>query len=342
MKRTTIKDIAQRLGVNPSTVSRALKDHPDIGLALRLEIQRVAAELHYRPNQMAVQLRQRQRKLIGLIVPELTMFFYHSVMKGINEVLDQHGYHLVMLVSNESTERELENIRICGENDLAGILFALTRYTQGGELQQVLEELDVPVVLFDKVLAGLPYHAVILADVDAACQAVEHLTNTGCKRIGGIFGNPGLLITQLRVEGFRKGLAAAGLPFEPAFLQFADSAMEAAQCAATFLEMPQPPDAIFAMSDETILGAMPVIAGAGLRIPEDCSVICISDGFLPYCLRPQVTYLHHDGSEIGKIAAGKLIDLIENNQTAVAEIKTDMLQARLVELNTTRRQPIHI
>ena len=339
MKRTTIKDIANRLGVNPSTVSRALKDHPDIGLALRMEIQKLAAELHYRPNQMAVQLRQRQRRLIGLIVPELTMFFYHSVMKGINEVLDQHGYHLVMLVSNESTERELENIRICGENDLAGILFALTRYTQGGELQQVLTELDMPVVLFDKVLEDLPYNAVILADVDAARQAVTHLVKTGCQRISGLFGNPGLLITQLRVEGFRKGLAEAGLPFEPAYVQFADSALEAAQCAAALLDLPQPPDGIFAMSDEIMIGAMPTIANTGLRIPEDCSVICISDGFLPYCLRPQVTYLHHDGSEIGKIAARKLIQLIDSDRADVGgtEPQIDMLQANLLELETTRK-----
>ncbi len=112
MKRTTIKDIARQLGVNPSTVSRALKDHPDIGLTLRNEIKQLADQLHYRPNHMAVYLRQRSSRLVGLIVPEVTMFFYPSVIRGIQNVLHEHGYNLIMLPSNESLEREMENIQM--------------------------------------------------------------------------------------------------------------------------------------------------------------------------------------------------------------------------------------
>ena len=339
MKRTTIKDIAQRLGINPSTVSRALKDHPDIGLALRTEIKQLAETLHYRPNHMAVYLRQRSTRLIGLIVPEVTMFFYPSVIKGIQHALHEHGYSLIMLPSNESLEREMENIQICFENDVAGIMLALSRYTQTSDHLAVLEDFGAPVVLFDKILEGLPYDAVVLEDFTSAWKAVTHFAQTGCRRIAGIFGNRNLRITQLRLDGFRQALGHHNLPLFEDYIHFCDNSYEAERCARSLMALPEPPDAIFAMTDEIIIGALPAIATSGKKIPEECSVICISDGFLPYCLYPQVTFLHHNGYEVGRLTGEKMLQLIESGEyrNDNYEGTITMVKAQLIELATTRR-----
>lgn len=339
MKRTTIKDIANQLGVNPSTVSRALKDHPDISPALREEIKELAERLHYRPNQMAVYLRRRSSRLIGLITPEITMFFYPSVIKGIQDILYEHGYNLIMLPSNESPEREIENLRICAENDVAGILLAFSRYTKLSTQFSVLEEIDVPVVMFDKILEELPYDAVVLEDFQSAVKAVTCLAESGCRRIAGIFGNPNMRITQMRLEGFRHALRHLGLAIIDDFFCFADSAYEAEKCTRALLTNPHPPDGIFAMTDEIIIGALPAITASGRKIPDECAVICISDGFLPYCLYPQVTFLHHDGYEVGRLAAQQLIRLIESDDPQKENYSGEriMVKAKLIELATTRR-----
>ncbi len=340
MKRTTIKDIAQRLGVNPSTVSRALKDHPDIGLALRTEIKQLADDLHYRPNRMAVYLRRRDSRLIGLIVPEVTMFFYPSVIKGIQDTLHNRGYNLLMLTSNESTEREMENIRICTENDVAGILLALSRYSRTPEHLAALQDAGAPVVMFDKIIEDLHYDAVVLEDFHSAELAVQHLAGTGCRRIAGIFGNPNMRITQLRLEGFRAALQEAGLDCPTGFIRHADNPREAEQHARALMALPEPPDGIFAMTDEIIIGALPAISTSEQKIPGECSVICISDGFLPYCLHPQVTFLHHDGYQVGQVAAERLFQLIESDEYLDEHYQGQktMLKARLIELATTRRK----
>lgn len=336
MKRSTIKDVASRLGVNPSTVSRALKDHPDIGLALREEIKRVAAEMRYVPNQMAVQLRQRQRHLVGLVIPEITMFFYPSVIRGIEEVLEPRGYQLVMLPSNESPVREAQNLKFCGENQLAGVLISFTRHTLPADGLSLLSDLDMPVVVFDKSLPELPFDSVILEDEDAARRATQFLIDSGCKRIGGLFGSPNLLITQKRLQGFRKALEKSNLPFVESLVRFAGNAAEADLCVREMMDLDDAPDAVFMMSDEIVMGAYPAILRSGVNIPRDCSVICISDGFIPGCYYPGISYLHHDGAGIGREAALRLVSLIESDQSAVLPLHR-MVNAELVELESTNR-----
>ena len=338
MKRTTIKDIAKRLDVNPSTVSRALKDHPDIGAALRLEIHRLAEEMHYRPNHLAMRLRQRSSRLIGLIVPEVTMFFYPSVIKGIQHILHEKHYQLLMLLSDESPERELENISICADNEVAGILISVSRETQLGDHIDLLHDIAIPIVVFDKILESLPYDSVILEDEASASFAVKHLIKTGCKNIGGIFGNPNLLITQSRVQGYRKALEECGLPFREEFVYFANDTPEAEACTKLLLAHDPLVEGIFAMTDEIIIGVMSAITQSNLKIPEECSIICISDGFLPYCLHPKVTFLHHDGLEVGKLAALKILSLIEAAELNIEPKngEKNMIQAQLIELSTTR------
>ena len=339
MKRTTIKDIARQLGVAPSTVSRALKDHPDIGLALRTEIKKLAEELHYRPNQLAVHLRQRSSKLIGLIVPEITMFFYPSVIKGIQEIIQEHGYNLIMLSSHESPEKEMENIRICADNEVAGILISLSRQSEMYENLEYLRELGIPLVLFDKVSIDLPFDSIMLEDEEAARQATTFLIESGCRNPGAIFGNPNMLITQERVRGMRKAMEENGLPFKKEYMYFADNVVEAEACAKLLMAQNPPPDGVFAMTDEVLMGSLSVIAGSNTNIPANCSVICISDGVLPYCMTPTVSFLHHNGLELGQLAANRMFELLESGEFINDEYSgvKKTVQAKLIQLSSTRQ-----
>lgn len=315
MKRVTIKDLAQQLGVSPSTISRALKDHPDIGLSMRQEVKDLAEKLNYRPNRMAVNLRQRSSRLIGLIIPEVTMFFYPSVIKGIEQILHAQGYRLLMLQTYDQLDREVESAQICFENDVAGLMLAVSHNTKDLEHLTMFEEAEIPVVLFDKILKDSQYDMVIMDDKATAADAVNRLVAKGCKHIVGMLGNPNLSISKLRAEGVREALQAAGLFHGEGQIVFAGSSEEASRLAAALLASTPRPDGFFAMSDEIIAGVLPTIARAGLNIPTDCSIIGISDGFLPYYMTPQVSFLHHNGFEVGQLTAGHLCNLIKNGQT---------------------------
>ena len=334
MKRATIKDIANIAGVNISTVSRALKDHPDIGVDLRNKIKRLAEELHYHPNLMAVQLRKQKSNLIGLIIPEAYMFFFPSVIKGISDVIQEYGYKLLVLQSGEKLEREIENVRICYENGVDGLLMTLTNKTVNLHHLDELREADVPVVLLDKVLKDSGFDEVIIEDEKAAQMCTEYLIKTGCKNILGIFGNANLMITTKRLSGFLKAVDAHQHENILGHYKFVEDTFTAWHTVEQYFEAEQP-DAIFAMSDEIIAGVIAALKKMKVAIPDKCSVIGISDGYLPQILDPQVTYLHHDGYTLGKMAAIHLIQKM-NNKFGITEHECLVLPTELIIKNSTR------
>jgi LacI family transcriptional regulator len=309
LKRATIKDIALKAGVNISTVSRALKNHPDVGAELRSKIKRLAEEMNYHPNMMAVQLRKQKSNIIGLIIPEANMFFFPSVIKGISEVIQALGYRLLVLQSGENLERETENVRICYENSVDGLLMMLTNKTKELHHLEELKEANVPVVLLDKVLDDSGFDEVVIDDIKAAEICTEYLINTGSKNILGLFGNANLMITAKRMKGFFNVIQAHQAQDVKGDAKFVDDTFSAWRCVEDYFKTNQP-DAIFAMSDEIIAGVIPALKKMKISIPERCAVMGISDGYLPQILDPQVSYLHHDGYKLGLMAAQHLIKRI--------------------------------
>lgn len=339
MAKITIKDLAQQLGVNPSTVSRALKDHPDISPALREQVKRLAETLHYRPNPLAVHLRRRKSNLVGLIVPNITMFFYPYLIEGIEEVLHRHGYSLLMLPSNESLDREIENIQICFDNDVAGLMIAFTRHTKNADHLELIEEAGVPVVMCDKVLENVSFDSVVLDDFTDARMAVQYLFSTGCRRIAGVFGDINMRISQFRLNGFSEAIRQYGLPSSSDLIFFADNSEKAREAVQHAMQLPEPPDGIFAMSDEVIVGVWAGLLDMKVKIPQECALIGMSDGVLPAFLRPRVTFIQHDGNELGQAAAEQLCALIANGNHLKPFYKgrQTIIPSRLVELETTRK-----
>jgi LacI family transcriptional regulator len=334
MKRATIKDIATMVGVSVSTVSRALRDHPDIGEGLRNKIKELAQVLNYHPNMMAVQLRKQKSNTIGLIYPEAHMFFFPSIIKGISEVVQKAGYKLLVLHSSESYEREVENVRICLENGVGGLFISLTNETKDLSHLDELKEAGIPVLLVDKVLDTTVYDGITIDDKQATQICIEHLINTGCKRILGLFGNPNLLITHKRLAGFTEIIHQYKNKGICADYRFVGDTFSA--WALVEEQFPAfKPDAIFAMSDEIIAGVIPALRKMKVAIPDECSVIGISDGYLPKILDPQVTFLHHNGLALGKLAANHLIETIKqpNKQNAAHQL---ILPVQLIIGNSTK------
>lgn len=310
MGRITIKDIAKLLKVNPSTVSRALKDHPDISLETRELVKRVAADLGYSPNIQAISFRNRESKLIGLILPDMNMFFFPSVILAIEEEIRKKGYHLVVLHSNDRLEREIENVNFCQNFGVDGILVSLSKETDNVQHFNSIIERGVPVVFFDKVLEGQNNALVVIEDEVVSEKAVNYLIKRGRRRICGLFGNPNLTISKLRYIGFMTALKNAGLEVITEFVIFANDIDQTKSAVVALFDNAEPPDAIFAMSDELLVGTMEAMNRLDIKVPEEVAVISISDGQVPHFYYPPITYVEHSGKQVGKKAAELLFDMI--------------------------------
>jgi LacI family transcriptional regulator len=333
MKRHTIKDIAVLAGVSPSTVSRALKDHPDISLAIREEVKRIADELHYHPNSLAANLRKRRSGVVGLIIPEITMFFFPSVIKAIAEKLNEEGFRLLVLQSNDSFEEEKKNVQVCCDQSVDGLLISLSSATTNVDHLTEARDLGIPVVVFDKSQETPLFDEIIIDDAAVVREAIIHLHNHGCKKIAGLFGNPGLVITQRRLHGFREVCAELNLPFGENTVRFAPN-LEQGRIATAELLHDWKPDAIFAMSDELIAGMTSTVLAHHLDIPNDISLIGISDGHLPHILYPAITHMHHDGMEVGRLSAERIVTRIREND--LPPIQRITIQPNLVEGQSVR------
>lgn len=337
MKRTTLKDIAIAAGVNVSTVSRALKDHPDISAPIRNEIKKIAEQLHYRPNIHAVNLRNQSSKLIGLIVPEISMFFFPSVIKGIEEIVRQSGYQLMVFQANNLLEREIDHIQTCCELAVDGLLISLSLETKNLHHFEILNEIGIPVVIFDKTIDESQYDEVIIDDFKAASECVNHLIDIGCKNIAGIFGDTNLSITQKRLEGFRAAIdKAADAGVKTHSIHFANNLMTASACARDIIKN-EIPDGIFAMSDELMAGVIPQLKANHVIIPHNCAVVAISDGSLPFFFTPSISHLHHDGMRVGSTSAKRLIEKIKLKDSGASEKKSILIPLSLKIQESTQK-----
>lgn len=332
MGRITIKDIAKLLEVNPSTVSRALKDHPDIGKKTKEKIRQVAKELGYQPNYQAIRFRQNKSGLIGLIIPEMGMFFFPSVVQAIEEITKKNGYNLIILQSNDSLEKEKENALICQNFGLDGLLVCLSKETSSiGHFTDMLQ-IKMPIVFFDKIIQKKENPTVVINDQMASYTAINHLARKGYKKISGVFGNPNLEITQSRKKGFLNALAKHQLSYYEEFFFYADTLEEAKNQFTNLLMEEELPDAVFGMTDQILAGIMQAIYEKGLSIPEQLAVICISNGNLPYYLNPPITHIRHSGYMVGKTAVELLFDLM--NENMIVDKQQVELETFLVELDS--------
>ena len=312
MARITIKDIAKRLGINPSTVSRALRNHPDVSEQLRNSIKELSDKLGYKPNHMAINLRKGTSHTIALIIPEIATFFFPSVIKAIEEEAHNRGYNMLMLHSNDSLDREIENAEICAYAGVDGVLVSLTRESKDIEHFSELTQAGIPVVYFDKVLPDTVCHKVVIPGENAVHLALENLLKIALAKnnIVGLFGDERLLITQDRVAGFKHFLQTNQLPLIENQIVYANSIEQAAKQVENFWEKGERPTGLFVMSDELLAGVIQTANKYHINIPNELPTVAISDGFLPTIIPYRIPYVQTSGYLLGKTAALLLFNLI--------------------------------
>src|SRR5687767_12271562 len=198
----TIKDIARELGISPSTVSRALKDHPDISKETKKAVSELAAKLNYQPNIVALNLRTQKTNTIGVVIPELVHFFFSTVISGIEDVAYSAGYNVIITQSNESLQRKKTDIKALFNSRVDGMLISVSRETNTFDHIDNILAKGVPMVFFDRVYETANSSKIIVDDLSGAKDATQHLIDQGCKRIAHLEGPPNLNITKQRLEGY--------------------------------------------------------------------------------------------------------------------------------------------
>ena len=325
---TTIKDLARELNISASTVSRALKNHPDISEETKRAVHELAQKLNYQPNALALSLKQRRSNTIGVIIPEIVHYFFSSVISGIEDVAYDAGFNVIICQSNERYEREVANAKTLLANRVDGILISITKETADYQHLYNLQKNNMPMVFFDRIVPGMQADQIIIDDFDAAYRATRHLIESGRKHIAQFTGPLKLLIGRNRKEGYIKALEEEGFKIDEKLIIEADTFEKAQLAIMRLLNEKRKFDSVFASNDLTAIGAMQTIQKKGFKIPDEIAVVGFSDGRFSGITNPTLTSVDQHGYEMGTTATRMLLKRITSQEDY--HFETKILNAELI------------
>ena len=305
--RTTLKKISANLHLSVSTVSRALKDHPDISEETKLKVKELAALLEYEPNTYASTFEPIPAVFLVLIVPAISNTFYDSFISAAEQKARENGYSLMILQSGDDPALEAESLRLCKANRVAGVMISICPGSKSDTFKK-LEEAGIPVIFFDKVPDAESCNKVCMADEEAAIMAASTIIKYNKKKVLGMFGNPALSITQKRLKAFTSEFEKKS-PDTNLFIRHCLNSVEAMNLTLDFCAT-HTVDNIFAMSDEILVGIMKAVYKLNYRIPDDVSILAISNGFIPEIINPTITYIETNGYELGNLVMKRMMDYL--------------------------------
>ena len=332
--QVTIKDIARELGISPSTVSRALKDHPDISQETKNAVKSLADKLNYTPDPIALSLKSRQSKIIGVIVPDIVHYFFSTVIHGIEDVAYNSGYNVMVCESNETYEREVKNVDTLLSSRVDGILISVSKRTKKSGHFLKIQEAGVPMVFFDRVSRDVDTDQVVVDDEIGAFRAVDHLLSSGCRRIAILGSEEHLFIGEQRKLGYLRAHRERGLKPDPKLIAICDTMDMAEKIVPGMLQLPHPPDAFFAVNDLTAATAMKIVKDSGLKVPEDISIVGFTNGQISTLTDPALSSVEQFGYEIGKKAVQMLIRRLESAQDF--PLQREVIKTQLVVKGSSR------
>jgi DNA-binding LacI/PurR family transcriptional regulator len=340
MKRTqvTITDIARALNVSASTVSRALHDHPSISDETKKSVRQLASDLNYQPNLLALSLLNKKTYTIGIIVPEITSYFFATVINGVRDMVASLGYNLMISQSNESVEEENKLINSLSHVRADGFLISPSSQTLNGEHFNKLIANGIPLVVFDRDVIGFEGDKVLVDDYDGAFQAVQYLIKTGCKRIAHIAGPSSLSISEHRMKGYRDSLTKNGMEVRDDLIVASTGfgPEHGGDAVKALLALKELPDAIFAVNDGVAIGAMSVIKQAGLKIPEDISIIGFDDEPYSSYFTPSLSSVWQPVYDMGMLSAKILLDHFASDHP-VRTYRREIFKPELMIRDSSRR-----
>jgi LacI family transcriptional regulator len=330
MSRATIVDIAKALNISPSTVSRALRDHPDISNVTKSRVLETAERLDYFPDSLAQGLKKRQTNTIGIIVPEIKHHFFSFAISGIEEVAYNSDYTIMVCQSNEDDNRERLNLRALVSNRIAGLLVSISQKTKDISHFNILHKRRIPVVFFDRCNDQITQSRVIVDDYQGAFHAVSHLIQRGYKRIAHITGPDFISISKDRNQGYKDALRKYGHTVEERYIIKGGMQQDdGTRAIKKLLTLNPRPDAVFTVNDPVAIGVFIVLKQHGINIPGEMALVGFSNNPISELLEPALTTVEQPAYEIGKSAATILLDRINSGdlerEPVVKVLKTNLI-----------------
>jgi LacI family transcriptional regulator len=310
--QVTMKEIAKKLGVSVSTISRALQDSSELHPDTKKRIVAMAKEMNYEPNLLAQSLRISRTKILGVIVPEITSHFFASCVSGIQDVANTRGYNVMICQSNESLTLEKANIKTLVSSQVDGLLISLSRETNTYDHLLDLYNREIPFLLFDRVNEDIPVSKVTFNDEGGAYQATKHLLDSGCKRVMYVSGPEDLYISKKRKEGYLNALKDHGLSADSALIKITDLTTEGnIKIGKEIAEMNPRPDGVFCMIDPLAIDVLTVWKAMEIKVPDEIALVGFTDNPTSAVMEPPLTTVAQPGYEMGKLAVSHLLDQLE-------------------------------
>jgi len=327
--RTTIYDIAKKLNITAATVSRALNNNPKISDSTKELVIATAQELNYRPNRLALALKSGKSNNVGILVPRINRSFFSTIIRGIEEELYKHSYHVIICQSHDDEKREIENIHTLLNAQVDGIFMSVSIESskKDAAIKRIIQK-GVPLIFFDRKKDVDGVSSVTVNDYEGGYKATQHLIDQGCKRIAHLIGDTSIQIYTERFRGYQQALSDNNLKLNEDYIIKTKSTVEDGQEAARkLLALPITPDAIFSSGDLPALGAIQELKKNGLEIPKDVCVVGFSNEPFTKFMELSISTVDQSPLEMGRRAASVFIDQVDKKDM---EVKNIVLDAELL------------
>lgn len=333
-----LKDIAEELGISIPSVSRALNNKPDIGQKTKRKVFELAEKLNYQPNQFAINFKNQQSFIIGVIIPQIVHHFFSNVISGIINEAEKRGYNIMLFQSNESFESELKGVETFQKSMIDGLIISLSDNTQKVDHLKYLQEHNVPVILIDRITNEIDAAKIICDDYQGAYIATEHLINLGKNKIAHITGSLTPHTTKERLRGYEAALKNNHLKFHEKYIKQCnlESREEGYKATMALLAEKEIPDGIFCATDINAVGAIEAIKERGIKIPEDIAVIGFSDWEMASVIDPPLSSVSQPDYEMGKKAIELIIEEIQmTRDNKPIKYETLVMETSLIKREST-------
>jgi LacI family transcriptional regulator len=341
-RKVTLKQIAKELDVSISTVSKSLRDSSEISEDTRLKVQAFAKLYNYKPNNIALSLKNQRTKTIGIIIPEIVHHFFATVISGIEQIANENGYTVIVCLSNESFTKEVINMEMLANGSIDGFIISLSKETQfKGDFHHITEVMNqgMPVVMFDRITNEIYCDKVIIDDKHAAYDAMQMLIDKGKKKIALVTTEDYVSVGKLRTDGYTKALLDNDLVFDNKLIIKIED-IENCEIKIGKLIEDKAIDAILAVNELFAVTIIKMASKKGLKVPEDLSVIAFTDGIISQYSTPTITTVSQNGIKMGQKAAKMLIERIEledydDDEEHVQHYKTEIIETQLILREST-------
>ena len=336
MHKVDLKELAEKLNLSISTVSRALRDRYDISTRTKQRVMALAAELNYQPNPYASSLRQRKSKTIGVVIPEIANNFFTLAINGIESVAQENGYHVLIYITHEDPEKEANIIRHIRNGRVDGLLMSVS-----GNMDPVrdLKENGLPLVLFDRVSEDPHIPSVTTDDYQGGFDATSHLIESGCRNIAYLAVSKNLSINHKRMKGYQDALKKHSIPYKDQLvINCGNDDAENLRKIGTLLQGRRRPDGVFASVEKLAVSTYEAARNCGLEIPKDLKLVGFSNMAVASILNPALTTITQPAYEIGKEAASMLFHILEQQEKKKTELSSvsKVFRSELIKRDSSR------